>query len=253
MKHGSCIAALIFLSACAATQPGYPTRVTDAVNGTVESVSSILVPAPEGAPPFYMTRTEITWDLFEIFVYRLDLNESEDAEVDAEARPSRPYYLPDKGFERKGHPALAMTHKNAMAFAAWLSSKSGQTYRLPTEAEWEHACAAGNSEPPDPITDYAWHWDNANDKTGPVAALKANAYGLHDMLGNVSEFVIAADGVAVVKGGSYKTDADDLTCQWRSGYKPAWNAIDPQFPKSRWWYANGSYLGFRLLREVPAD
>ena len=168
------------IAGCAMT-PNLPPGVSDPVPDTTETVISVLVPGVDGGEPFYMTRTEITWELYDIFVYRRDLSGRARRAVDAEARPSRPYVLPGEGFGHNGYPALAMTRKGAAAFAEWLSEKTGQTYRLPTEAEWEHACRGSADALPEPLGDYAWHWDNADDRTGAAGTRKPNAFGLHDI------------------------------------------------------------------------
>lgn len=230
--------ALLAASAVEAADP----VVAHAVAGTQHELESVLLPG--GA--LYMTRTEISWDLFDSF--RFADAEAEDA--DAVTGPTKPYKLPDEGFGHSGYPALAMTQKNAEAFAAWLSKRTGHTWRLPSEAEWYAACRAGTAGGLDPITDYTWNWDNANDITGPVGKKRPDAAGLHDMLGNVAELVVAEDGQPTIRGGSYRTDATDLSCDWRKSYTPAWNAADPQFPKSEWWYSDGPFIGFRLVREV---
>jgi formylglycine-generating enzyme required for sulfatase activity len=232
---------LLALLATATVEAAEPV-VTDQVEGTQHEVESVLLPGGE----WYMTRTEISWDLFDS--YRFDDIEGDDA--DAVTGPTKPYLLPNEGFGHSGYPAMAMTQKNAEMFAAWLSQRTGQSYRLPTEAEWEAACQAGIAEGLEPVSDYAWNWDNANDITGPVGEKKPDQAGLHDMLGNVAELVVAEDGKPTVRGGSFRTDAADLECSWRKTYTPAWNATDPQFPKSEWWYSDGPFIGFRLVREV---
>lgn len=234
-----CAPCLLLLVATAA--PAAEAVVSDAVEGTQHRVESVLLPGGE----LYMTRTEISWDLFDSYRF----SEPEDGSADAVTGPTKPYLLPDEGFGHSGYPALAMTRKNAENFAAWLSKRSGQVYRLPTESEWEAACLAGAEGGREPLADYAWYWDNANDITGPVGAKKADAAGLHDILGNVAELVVAEDGQPTIRGGSYRSDAADLDCAWRKNYSPAWNASDPQFPKSEWWYSDGSFIGFRLVRE----
>lgn len=70
---------------------------------------------------------------------------------------------------------------------AWDTSADG--YRLPTEAEWEHACRAGTDGARyGPLDDIAWHRGNSDGRLRPVGGRQANAWGLHDMLGNVWEW-----------------------------------------------------------------
>ncbi|MCQ9134159.1 MULTISPECIES: formylglycine-generating enzyme family protein [Streptomyces] len=66
---------------------------------------------------------------------------------------------------------------------------SADGYRLPTEAEWEHACRAGTSGPRyGPLDDIAWHRGNSGERVHEVGGRLPNAWGLHDMLGNVWEW-----------------------------------------------------------------
>ena len=69
----------------------------------------------------------------------------------------------------------------------WDASAGG--YRLPTEAEWEYACRAGATGPRyGPLEDIAWYRGNSDERIHEVAGLQPNAWGLHDMLGNVWEW-----------------------------------------------------------------
>lgn len=104
---------------------------------------------------------------------------------------------------RGNRPVVNIDWKEASAYAAWLGKRRGETCRLPTEAEWEHAARAGTK------TAYPWgnevrrqrdgaeevmancdgcgsHWDN--DQSAPVGSFPANAWGLHDTSGNVWEW-----------------------------------------------------------------
>ncbi|MFE5729681.1 formylglycine-generating enzyme family protein [Streptomyces sp. NPDC056528] len=70
---------------------------------------------------------------------------------------------------------------------AWDRDADG--YRLPTEAEWEHACRAGTTEARyGPLDDIAWHRGNSGERLHEVRGRRPNAWGLHDMLGNVWEW-----------------------------------------------------------------
>ena len=132
----------------------------------------------------------------------------------------------------RGYPLCYVSWKNAMAFCEWLSKReadgarlpAGYVYRLPTEAEWEY-CASEGGHPITPDGDtMAWHLVNAK-ANQPVQQLKANAWGLYDMLGNVWEFCYDFYGryeadeqvdptgpkrgvLRVMRGGSHSNPAD---------------------------------------------
>lgn len=194
--------------------------------------------------PFWMSKTEVPWDAYDVFAFGLDRGDSATGGADAVTRPTRPYVLPGEHFGHRGHPAIGITHHAALTFAAWLKAKTGRRYRLPTAAEWEHACRLGRSE-----ISQAWHAGNAGERTHPVATLAPNALGLQDLLGNVAEWVTLEDGKPLAKGGSFLDDAGGVNCATSTTQTPAWNATDPQLPKSRWWLTDAPFVGFRLVRE----
>jgi formylglycine-generating enzyme required for sulfatase activity len=203
---------------------------------------------------FWMGKTEVLWDLYDIYAFRLDQTDEEKAKnVDAESRPSKPYGAPDRGFGHNGYPALSMHQNAAEHFCKWLSAKSGKKYRLPTEAEWEYAARAGGSAKKLEGSDLeaiAWFWDNADDKTHPAGQLKPNAWGLVDMLGNVSEWVVMPEGSKpAVAGGSWRDKAEKVHPGFRDFYTPDWQAQDAHTPKSKWWLSDGPHIGMRLVRE----
>ena len=103
----------------------------------------------------------------------------------------------DGGWGRGRRPVVNVSWEDAAAYAAWLSQETGARYRLPSEAEWEYAARAGTE------TRYSWgndigrnrancggcgsRWDN--EQTAAGGSFAANAWGLHDMHGNVWEWV----------------------------------------------------------------
>ncbi len=214
----------------------------------------VAVPGDEasGAAPFWISKCEITWETFDAFVYPPS-GGADAAAVGADAitRPSKPYLPPDRGFGHEGYAAICLSHKNAEAFCEWLSAVSGRTYRLPTEAEWERACMAGGEDVIDAaaLHELAWFQANAGGTPHPVGTKQPNAWGLHDMRGNVAEWVNGRDGSPVVKGGSYRDDAAMLAATARQAPTSAWNATDPQIPKSQWWLSDAPFVGFRVVCE----
>jgi formylglycine-generating enzyme required for sulfatase activity len=238
--------------------PKPPERFSQPIPVAAAKVEMIPIPGDAAAKiaPFYMSRTEVTWEVFDVFAYRLDA-EGAGAGSDAVTRPSKPYLPPDRGFGHDGYAAISMSYRNAAEFCAWLSVKSGRTYRLATEAEWEHACRAGATtrypfgDDPGALGEHAWFAGNSDATPHPVGTKKPNAWGLHDMLGNVQEWVTGVDGKPVTKGGSYRDGSEHLTCSARQPQVPAWNASDPQIPKSPWWLADGPFVGFRIVCEIP--
>jgi len=138
----------------------------------------------------------------------------EDPEPDAPKRPTltitKPYaigkyevtqaeweaVMGDNPSANKGatNPVEHVDWKTVQVYISRLNQKSGQTYRLPTEAEWEFAARAGSSasyfhgEDVKQLGQYAWFVENSDKITHPVGKLKPNAFGLHDILGNVWEW-----------------------------------------------------------------
>jgi formylglycine-generating enzyme required for sulfatase activity len=223
-----------------------PAPYVERIEGTLVTIAMMPVPGARGQT-FWMSRTEVTWDAYDVFVFGLDRPDSAGGGVDAVSRPSRPYVVPGDRFGHRGYPALAMTYDGAAAFAAWLSARTGRRYRLPTEAEWELACRQDPA--PGGLETRAWFGDNAGERTHPVGSLAPNALGLFDLLGNVAEWVTGTDGTPVAKGGAFTDPAAEVACGASKRQTPAWNASDPQLPKSRWWLVDAPFIGFRLVRE----
>ena len=252
------LTAIALAPAIAGAQEAY----TETISGTTVSLEMVPVPAGRvtlsttgeevAVGPFWMGRTEVLWDAYDVWVFGMDQGGQVPTGKgeDAVSRPSKPYLLPGQSFGHAGRPAIALTFHGAEQFARWLSEKTGKRYRLPTEAEWEYACRAGAGEPTGAaLAEHAWFWDNSEERTHAPATRRPNAFGLADMLGNVAEWVPGSDGDPVIKGGSWDDEAEDVTCAARRKQTVAWNATDPQLPKSRWWLPDAPFLGFRLVRE----
>ncbi len=89
------------------------------------------------------------------------------------------------------HPAIFISWYDAMTFCHWLSRETGQEIRLPSEAEWEHACRAGTTGLyAGELGGMGWYNYNSCNRTHPVAQKQPNAWGLYDMHGNVWEWCL---------------------------------------------------------------
>ncbi|MGN6492331.1 MAG: formylglycine-generating enzyme family protein [Agriterribacter sp.] len=227
--------------------------------------------------PFWMGAYEITHDIFDIF-FR-DEATSVGSTVDAVTRPTPQYIDLSWGMGKTGgFPVNSMSQDAAMMFCKWLYKKTGIFYRLPSEAEWEYACRAGSTTTypfGDDIKElgkYAWYKGNSKNKYQKVGQKQPNAWGLYDILGNVSEWTLdqyderyfdkvndnaSAPIIAPAKryprsirGGSYLDGAELLRSSSRQHSEPSWNKRDPQIPKSRWWLTDAMFVGFRIIRPV---
>ena len=237
----------------------------DTIPGTLVSFEMIPVPGggvtidtPQGpravtVAPFSIGKTEVTWDEFDIWAFRLDKAAGSPSAADAIARPSRPYGAPDRGFGHKGYPAISLTYAAAQAYCAWLSAKTGKKYRLPTDAEWTLAARTGlgpdTTFPAARRDSLAWHAGNAAAKLHAAATKAHDLRGFHDMFGNAAEWVTGVDGKPVTRGGSWADPPERVGPHARAAQTPAWNESDPQIPKSPWWLTDGPFVGFRVVRE----
>jgi formylglycine-generating enzyme required for sulfatase activity len=235
--------------------------------------------------PFWMAKVETTWDLYDLY-WKDESIPGSDRRLsmpiitkDAITRPSNPYADETFGHGREGCPVLGITHHAALMYCQWLSRKTGKTYRLPTEAEWEYACRAGTTtaypwgEDPSKLGEYAWYGPNAEEDTHKVGTKKPNAWGLHDMLGNVAEYCMdhytptdyqQYTGLTVnplrkptkykyshvARGGSWADPAERCRSAARRGSDKSWQQRDPGNPQSLWWLTDADFVGFRVVRPV---
>ena len=206
----------------------------DALAGGGAGPTMVLVPAgtfrmgcvsgvrcrPDEAPiaevtfsaPFALAKYEVTFEQFAAFT---------NATNRAQAQPPR-------GWSRTNRPVVNVSWADANAYAAWLSATTNRRYRLPSEAEWEYAARASAT------TAYSWgnevqggrancngcgsRWDN--DRAAPVGFFPANPWGLHDMHGNVWEWVMDCrndDLAGAPANGAARTSGDCLRRMLRGG------------------------------------
>jgi formylglycine-generating enzyme required for sulfatase activity len=183
------------------------------------------------------------------------------------------------GFEQSDyHPVVCVSWSEAKAMADWLAKKTGKGYRLPSEAEWEYAARAGTRSP------YVWGSDaaggcayaNGADQayqrahrgapgmacddgfaaTAPVGSFRANAMGLHDMIGNASEWT--ADCWRETFAGAPSDGKAWLTagCRHHTTRGGAWLAPPRLLRSAVRGGVDGedrtNMLGFRLARDLEA-
>jgi formylglycine-generating enzyme required for sulfatase activity len=188
--------------------------------------------------PFAISRHEVTRGQYATFVRATGHQSAAACSVWAETQwqATAGKTWRDPGYAQNDlHPVVCVNWDDATAYAAWLSDTTKQTYRLPSEAEWEYAARGGTTTPyffganPDDLcksdngrdltskevhTGMAWPPANCRDgfaETAPVGSFMANPFGLHDVHGNVWEWMAdcytdsyanaPADGRAVMKDG----------------------------------------------------
>jgi formylglycine-generating enzyme required for sulfatase activity len=203
-----------------------------------------------------MAQTETTWEAFDAFTASGPASpayDQTDFPVDAIARPSRSYILPDLGWGHNGYPVINISFISAQMFCRWLASTTKKKYRLPTEAEWEIACRAGTvgewKMDKALLEKSAWFAENSGGTTHPVATKLPNKFGLYDILGSTGEWATDLEGKPVLCGGTFLDAAEAVVPGTRQRWTPQWQETDPQFPKSRWWLADGKFVGFRFVCE----
>jgi len=209
---------------------------------------------------FWMSRTEVTIGQFRAFVEATNRDMGAKCWVwagkwtDMAGRNWR-----DPGFPQSDtHPVTCVSSTDAIAYAAWLSQRTGRRYRLASEAEWEYAARAGT------VTARYWgdEWGDGDryatihakrGGTTPAGSLIPNAFGLHDILGNVWEWTMdaynkdlaaqpedgsprtaGAGGLRILRGGSWAEDPSVV----RAGYREAFGAGN-----------RGDRFGIRVVRE----
>ena len=227
---------LLFLAVCAAcTSVQVPVLVDIPAGSFVMGSDNPPMPEWDEAPAhevtlpaFRMSATEITNAQYEAF--------------DSAHKAMRGY----EGFSSADDDAVIMiSWADAMAYCEWLSKKTGRSFRLPTEAEWEYACRAGTTTAYNTGDIYPEEFWKVQENTRfkepvslQVAQFEPNAWGLYDMHGNVEEWCLNdydSDSKAV-RGGSHNTPVRFLRSANRSGSLPEDRSV---------------LLGFRIVEADP--
>jgi len=202
------------------------------------------------ASGFWLARTEVTQAQWERV-------------MGATVREQRDRANPDwllRG-EGESHPMYYVNWHESVEFCERLSSllssqlSGGESFRLPSESEWEYACRAGRTtryhfgDEASDLDEYAWYAGNSRSSTHPVGRKRANAWGLHDMHGNVWEWCADVwhadyegaprDGSAwtsggdsarrVLRGGSWLNYPDILRAAYRVRRSPDYRELNVGF------------------------
>lgn len=161
-------------------------------------------------------------------------------------------------------PVDSVSWGDALKFCDLIGNREGRTYRLPTEAEWEYSCRAGSSslfsygddESEQLFDAFGWDIMNSNDTTHPVGQKRPNAWGLHDMHGNIWEWcqdwlgdyphISVVDPVGpsaghakIQRGGSYYSPCEECSSPARRSSPP-----------DRGYRGPGTCGGFRVVLEI---
>jgi formylglycine-generating enzyme required for sulfatase activity len=195
--------------------------------------------------PFYMQTTEVTQGQWK------------------EVMGTEPWKGKQYGKEGPNNAATYVSWNDAVAYCKKLSEKEGKTYRLPTEAEWEYACRAGTKttwsfgDDESVLGDYAWYYKNANDigekYAHQVGLKKPNAFGLHDMHGNVYEWCHDYYGEDYNKQSSEKDPTGPTSGSsrvLRGGSWDRYSRVTRSALRDRLGAAHRNDVGFRLIREL---
>ena len=215
--------------------------------GDVATLGTSPVHTMNLVTPFYMAKHELTFSEYDLF-----------AKATGRKKPS------DNKWGRNMQPVINVSWRDAVAYCQWLSEKSGKKYRLASEAEWEYVARAntktkyGIGDNDILLSNYAWFKDTANEHAHEVGTKDTNFYGVHDLLGNVQEWVqddylsykkstyrvqskigkaivVKASTEKVVRGGTWFSEYDEMMVYSRDALE-----LDE----------HNNYTGFRIVQEI---
>jgi WD40 repeat protein/formylglycine-generating enzyme required for sulfatase activity len=213
--------------------------------------------------PFYMGVHHVTVGQFRAFVkatgYKTDAEKSGGALrlsangwiTDPKANWDNPFFE-----QTDEHPVVCVSWNDAKAFCDWLSAKEGKRYALPTEAQWEYACRAGSrtryffGNDDKDLAEYAWYSVNSGKKTHPVGQKKANAWGLHDMYGQVWQWTADWYAADFYQHGSGRDPAGPASGRFRVLRGSDWSNDSCRSAQRRGEYEpvhRFTFVGFRVI------
>ena len=244
--------------------------------------------------PFWMAKTETTWEQYRPFMKMTyyfqeywdeevrPVKDEDESLSDAVTVPSAiydPVFVYGKSGGAPDYPATSMTQFSAQQYTKFLSKVHGDFYRLPSRVEWKYACRgivqsdAKPSQEKQPAE--LWHAGNSNKRRHSVASKTPNAFGLFDMQGSVSEWVLDAKGYSnrcwqvggdsstviewpknrfglMALGGSFQDPIEKCKPDSAKVCEEDWFEEDPNFPQSPFWMASdiATGIGFRIMRPL---
>ncbi|MGH6878825.1 MAG: formylglycine-generating enzyme family protein, partial [Rhizomicrobium sp.] len=257
--------------------PPYPAHVSNAaIWDSPEAPEMMVIPAGSfvmGSPPDERGRRPAEGpqhrvDIPSAFALSRDLVTFDEWDACVQDGGCSQYQPSDEHWGRGDHPVINVSWNDAQNYVAWLSAKTGKSYRLPSEAEWEYAARAGTTTPYD--SGYQLTTDEANydgvdyprdgspgiyrQMTTPVGSFAPNGFGLTDMEGNVWEWTEDcwnADYRGAPADGAARTSGD---CNRRVVRAGAFNNT-PAYARSafRFWEVGqlrSAFVGFRVARTL---
>ena len=274
-----CWALLAVLLWAGAPADAAPTVIVERLPNTLERFELVEVPAGRvvlddprhpnqpiavSLAPFYLSRTEVRWDEFLVWVYGLDRHEVvrvTGGQDDACIVPTILQGTLNLSYGSHGYPVNMPSSGLCVEYCRWLTARTGHHYRLPTEAEWLWACLGGAPEraySSAELDAVAWYGGKMIKPTRlpagpgpmPVGTMQPNGYGLFDMLGNVPEWCVRVDGTLAAAGGGWRDPAEQVQPRARESFTPNWQRSGPMRRRSDYWSRDADWVGLRVLREM---
>ena len=180
---------------------------------------------------------------------------------------------PDNGWGRGARPVIMVSWNDTQEFTQWLSQKTGQSYSLPSESQWEYFARAGEESDwlggsPSSVCDFGniaggesgfkWQHEDCSDsaaiETLPLGSFRANAFGIHDVVGNVAEWTLDCMNLSYLDAPADGSSWGRGICSSRMTRGGSWftGSREIRLP-ARFNLKNGDrndFTGFRVVRRV---